>query len=196
MSLPAAIECEDALIVFEGPRRIRRRSATGFELWPDAEEAEEIRDRIERGRPILVILGGPQAEATVLTEQFAGAPPALAELVHEIARDLAPNPVPALDWLPSQVARPRPAFPADQHVARRRTPALLRPALALEDRALTCPHVRFRAPVPTRRAQPARAARSSSPTRSRTSSHRERGEHEHRDRRGRKDGALRCAPAG
>ena len=80
MSLPAAIECDDVLIVFEGQRRIRGRSAAGIELWPDAQEAEAIRARIERGRPILVILGGLQAEATVLTEQFAGAPPALARV--------------------------------------------------------------------------------------------------------------------
>ena len=90
-----------------------------------------------------MILGGPQAEATVLTEQFAGAPPALAEPVHEIARDLAPIPVPALDWLPSQRARPRPALPAGQHIARPAHPGAPRPALALEDRAVTCPHVRF-----------------------------------------------------
>src|SRR4051794_39684588 len=103
MNLPAALECDGALIVFEGPRRIRHQGATSFELWPDAEEAAEVRNRIESGRPILVILGGPQAEATVLIEQFAGAPPALAKLVHAIARDLSPIPVPALDWLPNDV---------------------------------------------------------------------------------------------
>lgn len=143
MSLPAAIECDDALIVFEGPRRIRRQSATGFDLWPDAAEADDVRDRIERGRPILVILGGPQAEATVLTEQFAGAPPALAQLVQAIARDLAPIPVPALDWLASDLRDRGLRFLQASTVQARRTPALLRPALVLEDRAATCPHVRF-----------------------------------------------------
>lgn len=143
MSLPAAIECDDALIVFEGPRRIRRHSATSFDLWPDAAEAEEVRDRIERGRPILVILGGLQAEATVLTEQFAGAPPALAQLVHAIARDLAPIPVPALDWLPHEVRDHGLRFLRSSVLHVRRTPALLRPALCLDDRAVTCPHVRF-----------------------------------------------------
>jgi hypothetical protein len=143
MSLPAAIECEDALIVFEGPRRIRRRSATSFELWPDAREAQEVRDRIQSGRPLLVILGGPEAEATVLTERFAGAPPALAELVHAIARDLSPIPIPALDWLPSDVRDRGLRFLRASTLRVRRTPALLCPALALDDRDVSCPHVRF-----------------------------------------------------
>jgi hypothetical protein len=143
MSPPAAIECEDALVVFEGLRRVRRQSATGLDLWPDAREAEEVRDRIESGRPILVIFGGPQAEATVLTEQFAGAPPALAELVHAIARDLAPIPVPALDWLPNEVRDRGLRFLRASTLRVRRTPALLCPALSLDERDVTCPHVRF-----------------------------------------------------
>jgi hypothetical protein len=143
MSLPAAIECDDALIVFEGQRRIRRQTATRFELWPDTEEAEAVRSRIESGRPILVILGGPEAEATLLTEQFADAPPALAQLVHAIARDLAPIPVPALDWLPSDVRDRGLRFLRDSSLRVRRTPALLRPELSLDDRCVSCPHVRF-----------------------------------------------------
>jgi hypothetical protein len=143
MGRPAAIECDEALIVFEGPRRIRHHGPTRFELWPDAAEAEDIRDRIERGRPILVIFGGPQAEATVLTEQFAGAPPALAELVNEIARDLSPIPVPALDWLPSDVRDRGLRFLRASTLRVRRTPALLCPLLSLDDRDITCPHVRF-----------------------------------------------------
>jgi hypothetical protein len=143
MNLPAAIECDDALIVFEGPRRIRHQSATSFDLWPDAREAEEVRDRIQSGRPILVILGGPQAEATVLTEQFAGAPPALAELVHAIARDLSPIPVPALDWLPNEVRDRGLRFLRASTLRLRRTPALLCPPLSLDDRDAMCPHVRF-----------------------------------------------------
>ena len=143
MSLPAAIECDNALIVFEGSRRIRHLSPTSFSLWPDPQEAEEVRDRIESGRPILVILGGPQAEATVLTEQFAGAPPALAELVQAIARDLSPIPVPALDWLPNEVRDRGLRFLRASTLRRRRTPALLFPTLSLDDRDATCPHVRF-----------------------------------------------------
>ena len=143
MSLPAAIECDDALIVFEGPRRIRRRHATSFDLWPDAREAQEVRDRIQSGRPILVILGGAQAKATVLTEQFAGAPPALAELVQAIARDLSPFPVPALDWLPDDVRERGLHFLRATTLRVRRTPALLCPALCLDDRDAAFPHVRF-----------------------------------------------------
>jgi hypothetical protein len=143
MSLPAAIECDNALIVFEGPRRIRNHSATSVDLWPDAAEAEEVRHRIESGRPILVILGGPEAEATVLTEQFAGAPPALAALAHAIARDLSPIPVPALDWLPSDVRDRGLRFLRASTLRARRTPALLRPPLSLDEPDGSCPHVRF-----------------------------------------------------
>jgi hypothetical protein len=143
MSLPAAIECDDALIVFEGPRRIRRQTATGYELWPDAREAEAVRDRIERGLGILVIFGGTEAEATLLTERFSGAPPALAELVRAIARDLAPIPVPALDWLPSEVRDRGLRFLRTSTMRVRRTPALLCPTLSLDERDVMCPHVRF-----------------------------------------------------
>ncbi|MDA0159855.1 hypothetical protein OM076_06245 [Solirubrobacter ginsenosidimutans] len=143
MSLPAAIECDDALIVFEGPRRIRHQGVASFDLWPDAREAEEVRNRIESGRPILVILSGPQAEATVLTEQFAGAPPAFAVLVNAIARDLSPIPVPALDWLPNDVRERGLRFLRASMLRLRRTPALLCPALCLDERDAACPHVRF-----------------------------------------------------
>jgi hypothetical protein len=143
MSLPAAIECDDALVVFEGPRRIRHQRAAGVRLWPDAREAEEVRERIAGGRPILVIFGGAQAKATVLTEQFAGAPPALAELVRAIARDLSPFPVPALDWLPDDVRDRGLRFLRASTLHVRRTPALLCPTLCLDDRDAASPHVRF-----------------------------------------------------
>ena len=121
---------------------------------------QEVRDRIESGRPILVILGGPQAEATVLTEQFAGAPPALAELVHAIARDLSPIPVPALDWLPNDVRDRGLRFLRASTLRVRRTPALLCPTLSLDERDVTCPHVRFAHLVPGRRAKPSANCRS------------------------------------
>ncbi|MBE2318337.1 hypothetical protein DVA67_020310 [Solirubrobacter sp. CPCC 204708] len=143
MSLPAAIECGDALIVFEGPRRIRHRTPEPLDLWPDAREAEDVRARIEHGRPILVILGGPQAEATLLSERFAEAPPALARFAHAIARELAPLPVPALDWLPHDLRDHGLRFLRASVSHARRTPALLRPALSLDDRAAAWPHVRF-----------------------------------------------------
>ena len=40
MNPSPAIECGDALIVFEGARRIRGRN----DLWPDAHEAEDVRE--------------------------------------------------------------------------------------------------------------------------------------------------------
>jgi hypothetical protein len=142
MSLPAALECDDALIVFEGPRRVRRRGA-GFDLWPDPAEAAAVRERIAAGRPLLVILGGRQAEATALTERYADAPPALAEFVRTLARDLAPLSIPALDWLPHDIRDRGLRFLQAGLLRLGRTPPLLRPALALDERAAPCPHVRF-----------------------------------------------------
>jgi hypothetical protein len=148
MSLPAAIECGDALIVFEGARRIRwqrsgRTSAASVALWPDAHEAVDVRRRLERGQPILVILGGPQADAALLAEQFAQAPPAFAVFVHATACDLVGIPVPALDWLPVELRDRGLRFLRASAERARRTPTPLCPSLYLDERDFSVPHVRF-----------------------------------------------------
>src|SRR5690348_9742263 len=103
MSLPATIQCGGALVVFEGTRRVRGllRDGTDAALWPDAEEAQDVSRRLAGGHPILVIFGGPQADAALLAEQFVQAPLALTLAVRSTARDMAGTPVPALDWLPA-----------------------------------------------------------------------------------------------
>jgi hypothetical protein len=148
MSLPPAIKCGDALIVFEGARRIRwrrseRSSHASVVLWPDPLEALEVRRRLERGWPILVILGGPQAEAALLTEQYAQAPPALAAVARTIATDMTGMPVPALDWLPVGLRNRGLRFLRASSERVHRTPAPLCPSLQLDERDLTVPHVRF-----------------------------------------------------
>ena len=148
MSPPPAITCGDALIVFEGARRIRweRGGASthaSVGLWPDAVEAAGIRRRLERGWPILVVLGGPQAVAALLTEQFAQAPPALAAVARTVATDMTGVPVPALDWLPVALRDRGLRFLRESSERARRTPAPLCPSLQLDERDLTVPHVRF-----------------------------------------------------
>jgi hypothetical protein len=148
MSLPPAIKCGGALIVFEGARRIRWRHGEHAGparpvLWPDPFEALEVRRRLERGRPILVVFGGPQAEAALLTEQYAQAPPALAAVARTIATDMTGVPVPALDWLPVALRNRGLRFLRTSSERAHRTPAPLCPSLQLDERDLTVPHVRF-----------------------------------------------------
>lgn len=145
MSLPATIQCRDALVVFEGTRRLRRRDldSAGIALWPDADEAEDVGRRLDRGQPILVILGGPQADAALLAEQFVQAPPAFAAAVRSTARDMTGTPVPALDWLPAELRERGLCFLRTSAEHARRTPGLLCQSLYLDQRDPVMPHVRF-----------------------------------------------------
>src|ERR1700754_2783098 len=105
MSFPAAMQCADALVVFEGAPRLRRHdpAGPGITLWPDAEEAQDVNRRLACGLPMLVILSGPQADAALLEEEFVQAPLGFVAVVRSTARDMAGTPVPALDWLPAEL---------------------------------------------------------------------------------------------
>jgi hypothetical protein len=145
MPLAATFQCGDALVVFEGPRRIRRAGTDGASvtLWPDDDEAQDIRRRLDGRRPILVILGGPQADAALLTEQFVQAPPALAAAVRSTARDMTGTVVPALDWLPAELRDRGLRFLRASAEHARRIPAPLCQSLYLDEGDPATPHVRF-----------------------------------------------------
>jgi hypothetical protein len=145
VSLPATIQCGEALVVFEGSRRVRGRPTDGAHvaLWPDAAEAEDISRRLERGQPILVLLGGPHADAALLTEQFMQAPPGLAAVVRSTARDMTGTPVPALDWLPAELRERGLRFLRTSAEHARGIPGLLCQSLYLDERDPVTPHVRF-----------------------------------------------------
>ena len=51
--------------------------------------------------------------------------------------------MPALDWLPNDLRDRGLRFLQASTSRVRRTPVLLRPALALDERDIACPHVRF-----------------------------------------------------
>ncbi len=76
-------------------------------------------------------------------DQIVEITPEKAEPIPAPMPNLAPVPVPALDWLPSEVRDRGLRFLRSSILHARRTPALLRPALSLEDPAVVCPHVRF-----------------------------------------------------
>jgi hypothetical protein len=145
MSLPATIQCGDTLVVFEGTRRLRSlpTDTTTAALWPDAHEAKDVRRRLDLGQPILVILGGPQADAALLAEQFVQAPRALAAAVRSTARDMTGTPVPALDWLPAELRDRGLRFLRASAEHARRTPAALCQPLYLDEPDPETPHVRF-----------------------------------------------------
>ena len=132
-------------MVFEGTRRVRGlpTGGTHVALWPDAEEAEDVSRRLEAGRPILVILGGPHADAALLTEQFMQAPPGLAAVVRSTARDMTGTPVPALDWLPAELRDRGLRFLRTSAEHARGIPGLLCQSLYLDERDPVTPHVRF-----------------------------------------------------
>jgi hypothetical protein len=145
MSLPATIQCGAALVVFEGARRVRSLPTDGssIALWPDADEAHDVSRRLDRGQPILVILGGPQADAALLAERYVQAPPRLAAAVRSTARDMTGTPVPALDWLPAELRERGLRFLRSSAEHARRMPGLLCQSLYLDERDPVTPHVRF-----------------------------------------------------
>lgn len=145
MSLPATIQCGDALVVFEGTRRVRglHAGSAAVALWPDAGEAEDVSRRLDRGQPILVILGGPQADAALLAEQFVQAPRALAAAVRSTARDMTGTPVPALDWLPAELRDRGLRFLRASAEHARRIPGLLCQSLYLDEPDPVTPNLRF-----------------------------------------------------
>jgi hypothetical protein len=143
MSLPAAIECGEALVVFEGARRRRGSFAGDAPLWPDAREGEDVRRRLAQRRPLLVVLGGPHARAALLTEQFAQAPPALAAAAHETVVELAGVPVPALDWLPAELRERGLAFLRAGADGVSGIPRAQCPPFSLETPDPVVPHLRF-----------------------------------------------------
>ena len=145
MSLPATIQCGAARVVFEGARRVRslHTASASLVLWPDADEADDVSRRLDRGQPILVILGGPQADAALLAERYVQAPPRLAAAVRSTARDMTGTPVPALDWLPAELRERGLRFLRSSAEHARRMPGLLCQSLYLDERDPVTPHVRF-----------------------------------------------------
>jgi hypothetical protein len=121
----------DALVVFDGPRRIAWERTGRAEWTPRGVWAgdPEVRRQLAARRPLLVVLDGPQASVTVLAEQFAAGRDALAPYVADPTGEAVEVVIPALDWLDRGLRARGLAF-ADRQAA---LPAALRAPLALDD---------------------------------------------------------------
>ena len=138
----------DALVIFEGPKRIAWHERTPerwapLGLWPDTREAEDIGAHLACGRPLLVVLDHADPVVSMLREELAVAPPALAALADEPVGELITVRVPVLDWLPASLRARGLRFLARSTERRASLPAALRPALAFDEPDPAAPHVRF-----------------------------------------------------
>jgi hypothetical protein len=96
----------DVLVVFEGRHRITwRRSGraewTPVALWPDSRQAAMVRRHIAVREPLLVVVERPESTITLLGEQLAAAPPAVAALA-DGSGDAVDLRLAAFDWLPEE----------------------------------------------------------------------------------------------
>jgi hypothetical protein len=135
----------DALVVLDGADRVTWRRTGLAEwapsgLWPDEQQAAKIRRHLAQGGPLLVVLAGTKATVPLLDEQLADAPSALARQPTE---DLASLHIPALDWLPADLRRRGLRFVRESAERVARTPAPLRPSIALSDPDADMPNLRF-----------------------------------------------------
>jgi transposase len=134
----------DVVVVFEGRRRIAW-SRTGFAewtpvaIWPDSRNGAAIRRRIAVREPVLVVVEAPEAAVTILADQLAAAPPAVAALA-ERDGEVADVRIPAFDWLPEDLRSRGLAFLRSNAERAQRIPAPLLPPVVLEESA---GHVRF-----------------------------------------------------
>jgi hypothetical protein len=144
---PTAL-CGDTLVVFEGPKRIAWRE-TDFSdwaplgLWPDPREKHEIHRRIAHGQQMLVVLDEAAPVVSMLREELAAAPPALAALAEEPVGELVRLPVPTLDWLPGDLRARGLRFLARSTARVAGIPKALLPALIFEESPRALAHVRF-----------------------------------------------------
>ena len=148
MTSHATLRSGDALVVFEGPKRIVWGRAshdlgTLRELWPDARQDAEVRRRIAAGEPLLVILDKPDPVVSLLAEELVGAPPALAALADAPAGELVRLRIPTLDWLPDDLRRRGRRFLAASIERTSAIPRALLPALVFDKPDASTPHVRF-----------------------------------------------------
>ena len=100
----------DVLVVHEGPARVRWQPAglgalqTPVGLWPSFAEREELKLRLGRRDPVLVVLPYEDSTVHLLPEEASAAPMSVYGLMRKDA-NLYELQVPALDWLPRPLAR-------------------------------------------------------------------------------------------
>lgn len=132
------LRCGAVVVVFDGlDRLLWKRIAvdrwTPSGLWPSDCDAADVREVLDRGEPLLVILDRSADPVPVLVEELISAPPVVTDLVCTVEGDVAELRIPRLDWLPDQLRERGPRFlhQASRDLARR--PALLTPSLVLDE---------------------------------------------------------------
>lgn len=134
----AVVRCGAVVVVFDGLDRllwtridVARWTPSG--LWPSGSEATEIREVLDRGERLLVVLDQSAEPVPVLADELRSAPPAVTDLVHTVEGDVAELRIPRLNWLPDQLRERGERFlhQTSRDVARR--PALLTPPLVLDE---------------------------------------------------------------
>lgn len=98
-------EVGDALIVFEGPRRIlwEQRGPACWRparMWPSPAEQDMVAEHIGRGRPLVVVVEELPCIVQVLPEELERAPLSFTGLSPLTTDGQAAIPIPPLDWLP------------------------------------------------------------------------------------------------
>jgi hypothetical protein len=138
----------DALVVVDGADRVAWRRTGLAEwapcgVWPDEQQAADVRRHLAQGGPLLVVLAGTKATVPLLDEQLADAPSAVAALAQQPSGDLASLHIPALDWLPADLRRRGLRFVRESAERAARTPAPLLPAIVLSEPDAEAPNLRF-----------------------------------------------------
>ena len=127
----------DVLVVHEGPDRVRWQPVgagalqTPVGLWPSFAEREELKARLGRRDPVLVVLPYQDSAVYLLPEEASGAPMTVYGLMRRDS-NLYELRVPALDWLPRPLARRGQEFLASRAAWAAGVPRTALPPLLVE----------------------------------------------------------------
>ncbi|WP_328641403.1 hypothetical protein [Streptomyces canus] len=144
------------LVVLEGPARVLWKEPspqpgagdwTPTGIWPDEDELAMVREHIERGLPLLVLLDEAHRRIPLLRQELRAAPCRLLESLMagtgtststgsgELLDDeVVEVRLPFLDWLPDAHRDRAARFLEDSDAALSRTPVALLPPLMTEER--------------------------------------------------------------
>lgn len=160
MRFTPTLRLGDVLVVLEGPARMlwkehargsgpRHWTPTG--LWPDEKQRAEVREHLDGGRPLLVLLDEARCRVPMLREEWRAAHRQLRRDQADIGfgnsadsadladlADLADDEVvevslPFLDWLPEAHRERATRFLAESDAELARTPMAFLPQLMIEE---------------------------------------------------------------
>ncbi|MGW6272773.1 hypothetical protein [Streptomyces sp. NPDC055060] len=159
MRFTPTLRLGDVLVVLEGPARmlweehvpgLETRHWTPRGLWPDEEQHAEVREHLDRRRPLLVLLDEARCRVPMLREEWRAAP---CRLLRDQAGGGTADPgdddvvevgLPFLDWLPEADRERAARFLVESDAELARTPlAFLPPLLTEEQRDGTPLNPRF-----------------------------------------------------